>query len=231
MNRFAAWLRQEETPLGQVPMHERLRVGLCLTFVGGFLEAYTYLLHGGVFANAQTGNLALMAIYAVQKNVHALYYLWPVGAFLAGVLVSEWMRTKLSAKGRALWHRALVLAEAVLMAAVAFLPTSWPDAVVIVLVSFQCSLQFNGFRTTHGMAYATTFCTGNLRSAGENLYHAVAGRDRGRALAALRYFSVIFVFMAGACVGVACVGWFGAKAILLCTAVALAAFAMLAAGE
>ena len=149
---FAAWLRREETPLERVPVHERLRVGLCLTFVGGFLEAYTYLLHGGVFANAQTGNLALLAICAVQKNARALYYLWPLGAFLAGVMVSEWLRTKLSAKGRALWHRALVLAEAVLMTAIAFLPASMPDAVVVVLVSFLCSLQFNGFRTTHGLS-------------------------------------------------------------------------------
>ena len=45
---------------GEMPFHERLRVGLCLTWVGGFLEVYTFLLHGGVFANAQTGNLLLL---------------------------------------------------------------------------------------------------------------------------------------------------------------------------
>lgn len=231
MKELAKFLKREETPLEQVPVHERLRVGLCLTFVGGFLEAYTYLLHGGVFANAQTGNIALFAIYAMRRDAHAFYYLIPLGAFFAGVVVSEWLRTKLSAKGRALWHRALVLAEAALMAVIAFLPAGLPDAVVIVLVSFLCSLQFNGFRTTHGLAYATTFCTGNLRSAGENLYHAIAGRDRGRAVAAARYFSVILVFAVGACAGVAFVGWFGAKGILLCTAAALAAFGLLAAGK
>ena len=39
---------------GEMPFHERLRVGLCLTWVGGFLEVYTFLLHVGMFANAQT---------------------------------------------------------------------------------------------------------------------------------------------------------------------------------
>ena len=67
---------------GEMPFHERLRVGLCLTWVGGFLEVYTYLLHGGVFANAQTGNLLLLAIEASRWNPHAVYYLLPIGAFL-----------------------------------------------------------------------------------------------------------------------------------------------------
>lgn len=40
-----------------VPAQERMRFGLCLVFVGGFLESYTYLLHGHVFANAQTATL------------------------------------------------------------------------------------------------------------------------------------------------------------------------------
>ncbi len=30
--------------------------------VGGFLEAFTFLLHGGVFCNAQTGNPVLFAL-------------------------------------------------------------------------------------------------------------------------------------------------------------------------
>ena len=29
---------------------------------GGFLEAFTFLLHGGVFCNAQTGNLVMLVI-------------------------------------------------------------------------------------------------------------------------------------------------------------------------
>ena len=44
------------------PPYERMRTGLCLAAVGGFLEAYTYTLKGGVFANAQTGNLVLFAL-------------------------------------------------------------------------------------------------------------------------------------------------------------------------
>ena len=195
--------------------------------VGGFLESYTYLLHGHVFANAQTGNLALMMLYAANADAHAWYYLVPVGAFLAGVFASEWMRAAMSTRRRASWYHALLAAEAAVLAGIAFLPAGVPDAVVIVLVSFVCSLQFNGFRKTHGMPYATTFCTGNLRSAGEHTFLALKKRDRGEWFAALRYWAVIGVFCLGALCGAALSAWWGQKAVLFCTAVLLAAFGVL----
>lgn len=210
-----------------VPAQERMRFGLCLVFVGGFLESYTYLLHGHVFANAQTGNLALMMLYAANADAHAWYYLVPVGAFLAGVFASEWMRAAMSTRRRASWYHALLAAEAAVLAGIALLPAGVPDAVVIVLVSFVCSLQFNGFRKTHGMPYATTFCTGNLRSAGEHTFLALKKRDRGEWFAALRYWAVIGVFCLGALCGAALSAWWGQKAVLFCTAVLLAAFGVL----
>ena len=94
---------------GAVPMHESLRIGLVLTFIGGFLEVYNYLLHGGVFANAQTGNMVLLVIYACEGSAHALYYLWPIGAFFAGVLVSEGIRSALTARQWSMWQHAVVL--------------------------------------------------------------------------------------------------------------------------
>lgn len=210
-----------------VPAHERMRVGLLLTFVGGFLEAYTYVLHGHVFANAQTGNMALFAVHLMQGTGQAPYYLVPIGAFLAGTVVSEWLHRALSRRQRMKWEHGIVLLEAALLAAIAFLPSATPDAVVNVAVSFVCALQFDTFRKTHGLAYATTFCTGNLRSAGENLYYAVADRDRGRAVASARYFGVIGAFIGGVAVGVWAVGLLGAYAALVCTALCLAAWALM----
>ncbi len=210
-----------------VPPHERMRVGLLLTFVGGFLEAYTYVLHGHVFANAQTGNMALFAVHLMQKTGQAWYYLVPIGAFLCGIMASEWLRRVLGRRRWARWEQLIVLIEALLLAVIAFLPAATPDAVVNVAVAFICSLQFDTFRKTHGLAYATTFCTGNLRSAGENLYCALADRDRGRAVASARYFGVIAAFILGVAVGVWVVGLLGAYAALVCTALCLAAWALM----
>ncbi|HEV3423197.1 MAG TPA: YoaK family protein, partial [Paraburkholderia sp.] len=38
-------------------------VAVLLTLSGGFLDAYTYVGHGGVFANTMTGNVALLGIH------------------------------------------------------------------------------------------------------------------------------------------------------------------------
>ena len=38
-------------------MSESLAIGLLLALTGGFLDAYTYVARGRVFANAQTGNI------------------------------------------------------------------------------------------------------------------------------------------------------------------------------
>jgi len=36
---------------------DSILVALLLTLTGGFLDAYTFMLRGGTFANAQTGNI------------------------------------------------------------------------------------------------------------------------------------------------------------------------------
>ena len=41
-------------------MSDSFRIGAILAAVGGFLDAYTYLARGQVFANAQSGNIVLL---------------------------------------------------------------------------------------------------------------------------------------------------------------------------
>ena len=148
LHAIAAFLRREGETLERAPAHEMLRVGLCLAFTGGFLDAYTYLLRGGVFANAQTGNMVLMALYAARRDGRAFYYLLPIAAFLAGVIVTEWLKARLTNAQHIAWQHVVLLAEAILVFAVGFVPRSVPDAVVNVTVSFICSLQVNSFRRT-----------------------------------------------------------------------------------
>jgi len=51
-----------------LPPHQIFAVGLILSTLAGYLEAYTYLLRGGVFCNGQTANIALMgALMALSE--------------------------------------------------------------------------------------------------------------------------------------------------------------------
>ena len=43
-------------------------IGLLLAVAGGYLDVYTYISRGGVFANAQTGNIVLLGIHIAQHN-------------------------------------------------------------------------------------------------------------------------------------------------------------------
>ena len=45
-------------------MSESFLTAVFLSLSGGLQDAYTYLFRGKVFANAQTGNIVLMAVHA-----------------------------------------------------------------------------------------------------------------------------------------------------------------------
>ena len=51
-----------------VRVSETIRLGTLLALTGGFMDAYSYLVRGGVFANAETGNIVLMGINLAQGN-------------------------------------------------------------------------------------------------------------------------------------------------------------------
>src|ERR1700733_3321167 len=65
----------------------------CLFAVaGGYMDAYSYLAHGHVFANAQTGNVVLFSVDASQGHwSQAIRHLPPIIAFSLGVAVEKWL--------------------------------------------------------------------------------------------------------------------------------------------
>lgn len=72
-----------ETPAE--PVSERVALGLVVSLAGGHMDAFSYLLHGGVFANGQTGNYVLLVLSLAAGDIRgAVRYLVPIGAFLAG---------------------------------------------------------------------------------------------------------------------------------------------------
>jgi len=196
------------------PKAERLATGLGLAVVGGFLDTYTYFTRGGVFANAQTGNLVLLGISAARGELYrAGQYLIPVLAFALGVVATEGLRAR---RGAGDWQRTVLLLEAAILAVVGLLPPAFPDFVVNVTVSFLCSMQVNSFRLLEGMPYATTMCTGNLRSCAYHLGQRLFAGERAGTGKAARYLWVMLAFCAGAALGVPATQWAGGRAVWLC---------------
>ena len=208
-----------------VQMSEAYSLGALLTVGGGFLDAYTYFTRGGVFSNAQTGNLVRLAIRLAEGDLSALpHYLPPILAFALGVVAAELVRDRFRASHALHWRQAVVALEALILLATAFLPQDRWDAAVNAAVSFVCAMQVEAFRKIRGNALATTMCTGNLRSGTELLYHGLRDRDPAALRRSLQYYGIILCFLAGGALGVWATGLLAERAILLCCALLLVIF-------
>ena len=180
-------------------MSESLQLGLLLAAVGGFLEAYTFVCRGGVFANCQTGNMVLFALNAVEGNFQrALLLIAPVIAFMLGVLLTEKVKWIFSAHPKMHWRQITILFEIVCLIVAALIPSGNLDVIVTTLIAFVCAIQVESFRKLQGSPYATTMCTGNLRSASDNLFLFLQKKDRYAGRQSLRYFLIVLFFMLGA---------------------------------
>ena len=208
-------------------MSESLPVGLLLALAGGILDSYTYLNRGQVFATAETGNLVLLGIHLAQGELgRVLSCLFPILAFALGVLTTEGLRRRLSS-GRVHWRQPILAAECLVILVVSFLPQGDLDALANVLIAFTSAIQIESFRKFAGCGCATTMCTGNLRSAADNLYAGLALHDAPALLRASRYLSVVLVFVLGAVAGAFLTQALAEKAVLLCTLPLLAAFGVM----
>ena len=181
---------------------ESFFIGSILALVGGFLDGYTYVSRGKVFANAQTGNMVLLGLRISEGHFSdALRYLLPILAFAAGVLLAEWIKSRYQGSRAFHWRQLVLGIEIVLLFGIGFLPDGNLNPYVNIAISLVCALQVESFRTLHELTYATTMCTGNLRSGTEQLFRYFQTRERTFLQNSLHYFGIILVFIAGAIFG------------------------------
>ena len=184
-------------------MSDSFLIAALLAIVGGFLDAYTYVARGGVFANAQTGNIVLFGLHLAEGEwLPALSYFIPIAAFVLGVFVDEWIKKFVLPLPKIHWRQIVLLIEIAILLVVAWLPLGGTfDLIANTLVAFVCSMQVQSFRKVHGLPYATTMCTGNLRSGTELLFRYTQEKDRELRNKSLHYYAVILFFILGAGVG------------------------------
>ena len=194
-------------------MSEAFCTAMFLSLSGGLQDVYTYLFRGKVFANAQTGNIVLMAVHAFAGEWgHVLHYLVPLCFFALGVFAAELMHQKLQNLQRLHWRQLVVLCEIVMLFVVGFFPQEW-NLMANALVSFACAMQVQTFRKVNGYAFASTMCIGNLRSGMDSLCSWLVAGNRTAKDKALHYFAIIFLFALGAALGSVALNFCSAKAI------------------
>lgn len=193
----------------QISLPERTLFLSGVTFLGGFLDTYTYVTRGGVFANNHTGNMAKLGITLAQGNwMGAVNCFLPIVACMMGAVASEFTKHHTPVKFRE-WRKIALAAELIALFIVGLIPTSIPDVVVNTALSFITGFQLCLFRTSQWGAHNTTICTGNLRTTGQYLYGAVSDKTPESWTRFIKYSLIVFSFVVGAGVGVPLCNWLG----------------------
>ncbi len=198
-------------------MCERRWIFHILMVVAGFFGAYTYLLRGNVFCNAQTGNVVLMGMaLGAKKWSEALYYLIPISAYLLGSFVSELFPNPIKHRLPIRWDTLLIAIEMAVVLGLGFIPESAPVQISQVAINFIASMQYNTFRQAEGVPMATTFATNHIRQIGVGLAKLVRHRhtkNESNREKLLQHFEMLIFFLVGAVVGTVLCSLFVGKAI------------------
>ena len=108
-------------------MSDKFRSAVFIILSGGFQDAYTYCCRGGVFANAQTGNIVLMSSALFRGDWGAVVkYLVPVLSFLLGIAVAELVHVHYRRQEKIHWRQIVLIEEIILLFIVGFIPISRP---------------------------------------------------------------------------------------------------------
>lgn len=185
-----------------------------LITAAGWFGAYTFILRGGVFCNAQTANVVLFAIALGQRRwTDAAYLLIPIGAYFLGAFVSEYLGKTVKRFHLLRWDTLLIGIEILTVIGLGFLPKEAPDQICQIALNFICSMQFNTFRQVKGIPAATTFVTNHIRQVGSNLAKLIRRRDGVSKEKVLVHGSLILFFALGAALGTVCASLFGCRSI------------------
>ena len=211
---------------------ESVELGILLAIVGGFLDAYTFVGRGGVFANAQTGNFVLMGIeVAIGEWRQAVLHAVPILAFVLGVVIAELVKKPSMRRVIPDTERAVLILEIVVLFIIGFVPYTGPNIIVTVAISFVAAVQFSVFRKLVGSPYSTIAITGNLRSATQEAYIALTKKDYKSAFQAVRFSMVNLSFLAGAILGAGVTSFIGVKAVWISVVVLICCVVLLSIDE
>ena len=199
-------------------MSESYLVAALLSVTGGFLDAYTFVSRDGVFANAQTGNFARLAIGIANGSWEmAIRYLIPIVFFIIGVSVAIWISRCVPSNGYLHWKQYTIILEIILLLIVSWIPYGkFSNICANILISFTCAIQAESFRKVLGTPFASTMCTGNLRNATEYFNQFFINKEKTFLQKSVQYFGIDILFVLGAVAGTFATKMFQTRATIFC---------------
>ncbi len=193
---------------------------LLLTLTNGFMDAHTFYVRGGVFANVQTGNVIFFAIdLSARKLVEAMAHVWPILAFMVGIALAAYIKSGRVDRMVAHPLRWAMAVQVVVLVVIGFVPVTVAHSYVTVPIAFLAALQMGLFRNIGDLAYLPVATTGNLMRFIESGYDGLVERKAGARRASRIYGALILAFAGGALVGAFASRAWSAHAIWLAAAI------------
>lgn len=175
---------------------------LLLTMSNGFMDAHTYYVRGGVFANVQTGNVIFFAIDLSERKVAAaMAHVWPILAFMVGIALASHIKSGRTGKLVAYPLRWAMTVQVIALVVIGFVPATVAHAYVTIPIAFLAALQMGLFRNIGDLAYLPVATTGNLMRFVESAFDGFVDRSAVSRRACGIYGTLIVGFAGGALIG------------------------------
>ncbi|MBY5034061.1 DUF1275 domain-containing protein [Streptococcus gallolyticus] len=195
---------------------EGLRIATCLTFVSGFLNAFTFITQGGRFAGIQSGNVVYMAFYLAQGQFYQSFqFLVPIIFFALGQCFTYLMRRHF-VENKWPWHFSSSMVIFTLVLFACLLNPILGPSMTIAILAFAASIQVESFRNIRGLPYANVMMTGNVKNAAHLWFKGMVEKDAQLRKKGYHILLIIFTFMLGVCAATFLVSIFQENALIFC---------------
>ena len=196
-------MKNNNNKIQKIPPFEKPLFIMIITFVGGYMNGYTYITRNNILANMHTANMSKLGIsIALGEWLEALHYLIPIVTCILGAAFSKLIETILinfNFKGD--WRKFALVLEGIALFLIGLIPSSFPDIIVTNLVSFLMGYQLCLFRNCLGVPFNTTISTGNIRTVGLFLFGALDKESRDSLKKVIIFTILTFSFAVGAIPG------------------------------
>jgi uncharacterized membrane protein YoaK (UPF0700 family) len=191
-------------------------VSAALALAGGYLDGFTFVGHGRIFANAMTGNIVYLGMEVLSSLDTRIFVICHRFSCSCSVFGLRELCTSLGLGGSVRHpYAAVLLAEVIILFILAFLPNRTPDFWITVPITFAASMQVLTFRTVGPHTYTSTFTTGNLSTLSTGLFDWLFTTDKETARSKSRIFAIICgSFLVGATTGSLAVARWGNRALM-----------------
>lgn len=171
-----------------------------LTFIGGFLNAYSFFTRGGAFVSFHTGNLVRIGLSIVlNDNIQLWNSLTPVIGGFIGAVMATVIRNKI--KDDNLFNRLIITIEILILSIIGFIWFDSIDYIINFVLSVIMMFQLSSFRKSNNITHNTTIMTGNLRTLAQLFTNMFFEKNKNSVTKFTTYLMTFLSFILGVVIG------------------------------